>query len=108
MTLSEDCSGVGSAAHELGHAIGLWHEHSRLDRDSYIEVHKDNIRSPQDYKHFEIISVNTFDEVPDVGYDIQSIMHYSPFAFAANRIPGGAPPRVLHAWVLSYQLSFDG
>ena len=89
MTLADDCSQVGHAAHELGHAIGLWHEHSRLDRDNYIEIHRENIKYRRDYVNFDIISRNTYDEVPDVGYDIQSIMHYSPFAFAANHIPGG-------------------
>lgn len=89
MTLSNDCSEVGQAVHELGHAIGLWHEHSRLDRDNYIQIHKQNIQYRADYVNFDIISRNTLDEVPDVGYDIQSIMHYSPFAFAANRALGG-------------------
>lgn len=28
----------GSIMHELGHAIGLYHEHQRIDRDQFIEV----------------------------------------------------------------------
>ena len=29
--------------HELLHSVGLWHEHMRHDRDSYIKVHYENI-----------------------------------------------------------------
>lgn len=34
--------------------------------------------------HFGIISQDVFEAVPDVGYDIESIMHYGPYAFAKN------------------------
>uniref|UniRef100_A0A8C6WLM9 Metalloendopeptidase n=1 Tax=Neogobius melanostomus TaxID=47308 RepID=A0A8C6WLM9_9GOBI len=35
---------VGNIVHEILHALGFFHEHTRLDRDKYIEVLTENIR----------------------------------------------------------------
>lgn len=57
--------------HELGHTLGMLHEHQRPDRDNYIKVHYQNML-PASYFNFDILPGT---EV--VGpYDFHSIMHY--------------------------------
>lgn len=72
--------------HEIGHAIGLWHEHSRWDRDLFIRILKENINDNA-YYNFGKLSREKWAHVPDVGYDLQSIMHYDVRAFSKNRNP---------------------
>jgi hypothetical protein len=71
--------GVSSIVHELGHACGMKHEQSRSDRDSFIQVIKDNIKEGYE-GNFERIS-NTRNHT---NYDFESIMHYPKNAFSVN------------------------
>lgn len=85
-------------AHELGHALGYWHEQSRADRDSYIRVEYANIcqnccrGSPCDH-NFNIRSSGG-----EYGpYDFDSVMHYAQCDFSCcdagvNPCLRGNPP----------------
>jgi hypothetical protein len=80
--LAADCP-VGSIVHELGHTVGLWHEHCRHDRDEFVTVLFDQI-AEESLQQFTIDSIA---EKPtptvDIGdYDFGSIMHYSETACA--------------------------
>ncbi|CAG2067060.1 unnamed protein product, partial [Timema podura] len=48
LSLGQRCWYLGIVIHELGHAVGFWHEMNRPDRDSYIYVYWDNIISVSD------------------------------------------------------------
>lgn len=75
--------GFAAAVHEILHALGLWHEQSRADRDDFIRIHWENI--PQDRRHnFNQRITDGFDIN---NYDFGSIMHYGRFAFSMNGQP---------------------
>jgi hypothetical protein len=49
LSLGQRCWYLGIVIHELGHAIGFWHEMNRPDRDSWIYVYWNNIISVSDH-----------------------------------------------------------
>ncbi|KAB8029123.1 M12 family metallopeptidase [Fluviispira multicolorata] len=75
---SSYCLSEGTIQHELLHALGFKHEHSRYDRDDHINVNFNNIDSTKCEKY-------NFDkggeETTRFGdYDLSSIMHYESTA----------------------------
>ena len=72
----------GHCLHELGHCLGLLHEHQRPDRDLYITIDFDNIL-PEYAFNFEIED-NPLIREQDFPYDYDSIMHYYTTAFSIN------------------------
>ena len=77
--LSARCNSMRTT-HELGHALGLWHEQSRADRDNYIKILWENINEDYRYNFSQHLS----DSVDFAEYDYQSIMHYTAYAFSKN------------------------
>lgn len=70
------CS-VDSVVHEIGHAVGLWHEHQRVDRDEYVTLLEENL----DKRAWTAYTA----EGPASGpYDYTSAMHYDPRSASSN------------------------
>lgn len=74
------CLSVGTAVHEIGHALGMAHEQSRPDRDKYVRVDFSNVKKGRE-RNFHI----TPTAGTELNYDYLSVMHYDAYAFAVDR-----------------------
>ncbi|XP_038556737.1 high choriolytic enzyme 1-like [Micropterus salmoides] len=74
-----NCLYYGVIQHEANHALGFQHEHTRTDRDSYVNINWENI-DPQNAYNFAMQAANNL----NTPYDYSSIMHYGKTAFSIN------------------------
>jgi hypothetical protein len=86
---------VATILHEMGHIVGLWHEQSRPDRDTYVNVNynavikasRSNFDPPFDSEGEQDLTL----------FDYASVMEYPAFSFSRNgepcieTIPAGIP-----------------
>jgi len=81
LNLGPGCMDKGVIQHEFIHALGLSHEQTRPDRDTYVTIKVNNIRSKQ------IADVNFGKKNADTlgsPYDYRSVMHYGARDFSKN------------------------
>lgn len=73
--------------HEIAHALGVWHEQSRSDRDSNVTVNFNNIIPSEAHNFNKHLSSYTDAQGrgEDIGvYDYNSLMHYGAYDFSSN------------------------
>ncbi|CAH0386229.1 unnamed protein product [Bemisia tabaci] len=84
VSLGQRCWYKGIVIHELGHAVGFWHEMNRPDRDDWIYIFWENILPslrPAFNKH-DLTQSNLLGE----NFDYKSIMMYDEYAFSKDGI----------------------
>lgn len=87
ISIASGCTGLGTVAHEFFHALGVYHEQSRSDRDSFVTVNLGNVQSGREH------NFNKANNSDDIGaYDYDSIMHYGRRAFSNNGLDTITPP----------------
>ncbi|MGA7729770.1 MAG: Dot/Icm T4SS effector Zinc-dependent metalloprotease LegP [Chloroflexia bacterium] len=96
--LGGGCS-TGNAIHEIGHTVGLWHEQSREDRDTFVRIVWANIDPNMQHNFAQHVT-----DGDDLGaYDYGSCMHYPPNAFSINGQPTIVPLQALPPGVVMGQ-----
>lgn len=71
-----------AVTHDIGHVLGLIHEHQRPDRDTYIEVRTENILPQYIFAYDRFATGRALGE-----YDFDSLMHYPPIGYSRNGQP---------------------
>jgi hypothetical protein len=78
------CHYLGTILHELMHVVGFYHEHSRSDRDDYLDIHLENVIEGKE-ENFRILAENENRLLSH--FDYQSIMIYGETSFSKNNLP---------------------
>uniref|UniRef100_A0A0N5BK28 Metalloendopeptidase n=1 Tax=Strongyloides papillosus TaxID=174720 RepID=A0A0N5BK28_STREA len=72
--IAKRCERLGSVIHEVLHALGIFHEHSRRDRNKYVTIIEKNI-IPEHKVQFKIVE-DYEGKTYGIPYDYGSAMHY--------------------------------
>ncbi|KAH6934701.1 hypothetical protein HPB50_027216 [Hyalomma asiaticum] len=82
LSLGKGCLYKGTITHELMHAVGFYHEHSRPDRDKYIDLFMKNVE-PGFERQFIKIDLPWSRLI--TSFDYNSVMLYGSTAFSINK-----------------------
>ncbi|XP_055349476.1 zinc metalloproteinase nas-14-like [Paramacrobiotus metropolitanus] len=83
LNLADSCYDYPTIALLILHSLGLCNEHNREDRDKYVEINMDNIRSLHQRKFEKLTRAQC--PVLDTPYDIKSLTHFDGKAFGTKK-----------------------
>ena len=101
LNLGAGCVNVGTAIHLLMHALGVFHEHQRPDRDNFVQIVTTNIDQSRmggnvgTTKFESVFSATSVSAsawssaVVQLDYDYGSIMHNGPCHYSVDEAYGG-------------------
>ncbi|XP_075990981.1 uncharacterized protein LOC142986384 [Anticarsia gemmatalis] len=90
MNLGRNTVGVGcfrhaTIVHEFMHILGFIHMHATSDRDDYVHIAEENVKSGSEH-NFDVYTASRINNY-DVDYDYVSVMHYGPTSYTKNGLP---------------------
>jgi len=105
VNLGAGCGFVGLAAHQIGHLLGIEHEQSRQDRDSFVSIEKVELVNSAE------TSGQNFNIMPTAymgsDYDYLSLMHYNAYAFSEEGEITVKPKEVRVTSLLGQRIGFS-
>lgn len=82
-SVGEECFRIPSILHEIMHVLGFHHIHRGMDRDKYIKIIWENVLPERIHKLLTRGNDGDLTDF-DVGYDVDSLLHYSKDAYSKN------------------------
>ncbi|XP_067144869.1 astacin-like metalloprotease toxin 1 [Centruroides vittatus] len=83
VSIGENCDHLGIIVHEINHALGFFHEHTRPDRDNHLTIFWNNIQNGMATQFQKLHPTQT--KLLN-SFDVKSVMLYGDTAFSKDGV----------------------